>query len=66
MTEEQELSFEAAYREMEAAVRKLEEGNLKLDESIALYERGTRLARRCQAALDTAELRVEQLGLSEP
>jgi exodeoxyribonuclease VII small subunit len=62
MTDEGELSFEEAYRELEAAVRRLEEGSLTLDESIALYERGMRLARRCQAALDEAQLRVEQLG----
>ena len=66
MTNEQEVSFEEAYRELEATVRRLEEGDLTLEEAIALYERGMRLARRCQGALDTAQLRVEQLGLSEP
>lgn len=62
MTEEQELSFEEAYRELETAVQRLEEGNLPLDQSIALYERGMRLARRCQSALDAAELQVQQLA----
>jgi len=62
MAEEQQLSFEEAYRELEATVHKLEEGSLTLEESLALYERGMRLARRCQAALDAAEMQVEQMA----
>jgi exodeoxyribonuclease VII small subunit len=65
MTEEQELSFEEAYRELEAIVRRLEEGDLALEEAIAAYERGMRLVRRCQAVLDAAQLRVEQIGNSQ-
>jgi exodeoxyribonuclease VII small subunit len=56
-----ELSFEAAFSELEAVVQRLEEGELSLEESIALYERGQVLARLCQERLDQAELRVEQL-----
>jgi exodeoxyribonuclease VII small subunit len=62
MTQEKELSFEEAYGELEAAVHRLEEGDLTLEEALALYERGMGLARRCQAALDAAQLRVEQIG----
>lgn len=51
-------SFEAVYRQLEEAVRRLEEGGLTLDESVALYESGMQLARRCQTLLDQAELRV--------
>ena len=56
-----EISFEAAFSELEAVVQRLEEGELSLEESIALYERGQALARLCQERLDQAELRVEQL-----
>ena len=56
-----EISFEAAFSELEAVVQRLEEGELSLEESIALYERGQLLARLCQERLDQAELRVEQL-----
>lgn len=66
MTQETELSFEEAYRELEDTVRRLEEGDLTLAEALASYEQGMRLARRCQAALDAAELRVEQLTISPP
>ena len=54
-------SFEAVYKRLEETVRRLEEGGLTLGESIALYEEGMDLARRCQALLDQAELRVTNL-----
>jgi exodeoxyribonuclease VII small subunit len=54
-------SFEAVYKRLEETVRRLEEGGLTLDESIALYEEGMDLARRCQGLLDQAELRVTNL-----
>ncbi len=55
------LSFEEAFGELEEVVQRLEAGNLPLDESIALFERGTRLAAYCGELLDRAELRVHQL-----
>ena len=64
MSEEKQLSFEEAYRELEATVHRLEDGSLALEEAIALYERGMRLAQRCNAALDTADLQVQQLALA--
>lgn len=61
----EQLPFEEAFSELETAVERLEKGELTLEEAIALYERGMSLARRCSDALDTAELQVQQLGLSE-
>lgn len=66
MSDEKDLSFEEAYRELEATVQRLEAGNLTLEEAIALYEQGMRLARRCQAALDAAELQIEQISGPQP
>ncbi len=54
-------TFEELYTELEETVQKLEAGNLTLDESLALYERGMELARRCGTQLDQAELRVKEL-----
>ena len=51
-------SFEDLYRELEDTVRKLESGDLPLAESLALFERSTKLAEQCNALLDGAELRV--------
>ena len=69
MTELTELSFEAAYAELEAIVTQLDSGDLPLEESVTLFERGRKLAQHCQAQLDNAELRVSQLldsGQVEP
>ncbi len=56
-----ESSFEGVYEQLEQAVVRLESGGLGLEESIAVYETGMRLARRCKAMLDAAELRVTEL-----
>lgn len=61
MKEMSELSFEAAFRELEETVGKLEAGDLTLEESLALFERGQALATYCQRQLDAAELKVQQL-----
>jgi len=53
--------FEALYKRLEESVSKLEEGGLTLDESLALYENGMQLARRCQELLQQAELRITRL-----
>jgi exodeoxyribonuclease VII small subunit len=62
MSNDTDLTFEQAYAELENIVTQLESGDLTLDESVALYERGQRLARLCGEKLDAAELRVRQIG----
>ncbi|MGU3493287.1 exodeoxyribonuclease VII small subunit [Xanthobacteraceae bacterium A53D] len=52
------LSFEAALAELETIVQRLEAGNVPLEESIAIYERGEALKKRCEALLGEAEARV--------
>lgn len=53
--------FESLYKRLEETVAKLEEGGLTLEQSLELYEEGTKLARRCQELLREAELRVTKL-----
>ncbi len=65
MNEVGSLSFEEAFKELEGIVRRLEEGGLTLDESIALFERGMKLAEHCGQKLDEAELKVSQLAPSD-
>jgi exodeoxyribonuclease VII small subunit len=66
MSEEvQDLTFEEAFGELETTVQRLEAGDLTLEEAIALYERGMRLAQRCNDALDAAELQVQELALAD-
>ena len=58
----EELSYEAAFTELETIVAALEGESRPLDESISLYERGQALAKHCAALLEKAELRVRQLS----
>ena len=51
-------SFEAARDELLTIVSRLEEGNVTLDESLDLWERGEKLAARCQEILDGARDRI--------
>lgn len=55
------LTYEAALAELDALIQKLEGGSIPLDDAIAAYERGTRLARHCEALLDRTERRVSAL-----
>ncbi len=55
-------SFEQLFRELESTVAKLEAGDLPLDESLALFQRGMELSKKCGELLDQAELRIKQLA----
>lgn len=57
-----ELTYEAAQRELEGIVERLERGDASLDEAIALSERGAELYRVCVAKLDAAQGRIEELA----
>jgi len=57
--ETDELSYEAAREELVEVVRRLETGGTTLEESLALWERGERLATRCQNWLDGARKRLD-------
>lgn len=59
-------TYEARYARLQEVVLQLETGELPLDQAIALYEEGVRLAAACQALLDAAELRVQQLQAGDP
>lgn len=54
--------FEASLDALEQLVGKMETGGMSLEESLAAYERGVGLYRKCQAALEQAELRVKLLS----
>ena len=58
-----DLSFERAIEELETIVKRLEEGKDRLEESVAIYERGELLKRRCEELLRLAEARVEKITL---
>jgi exodeoxyribonuclease VII small subunit len=55
------LSFERAIEELESIVKRLEDGKVPLEESVAIYERGESLKRRCEELLRQAEARVDKI-----
>jgi exodeoxyribonuclease VII small subunit len=55
------LSFEMASAELEQIVQRLERGDVPLEESVAIYERGEALKRRCEELLRQAEARVDKI-----
>jgi exodeoxyribonuclease VII small subunit len=55
------LSFERAMEELETIVKRLEDGKVPLEESVAIYERGEALKRRCEDLLRQAEARVDKI-----
>ncbi len=58
-----QMPFERAIEELESIVKRLEEGKVPLEESVAIYERGETLKRRCEDLLRQAEARVEKITL---
>ncbi|WP_242112229.1 exodeoxyribonuclease VII small subunit [Luteimonas aquatica] len=54
--------FETSLEALEQLVEKMEHGEMSLEQSLAAYERGVGLYRRCQQALEQAELRVRLLS----
>ena len=59
------LSFEQALQQLEAIVEKLERGDVSLDDAIDAYSRGMALKGHCQARLEEARLRVDQIKVPE-
>ncbi|SDE31787.1 exodeoxyribonuclease VII small subunit [Ruegeria marina] len=59
----EQMSFEQAMKELETVVGQLERGDVALDQSIALYERGAALKKRCEDELQRAEEKVAAITL---
>jgi exodeoxyribonuclease VII small subunit len=55
------VGLEKSLEELEALVARLESGDLPLEQALKEFERGVRLTRQCQAALQEAEQKVEIL-----
>ncbi len=59
------LSFEEAFAQLEAAVAALQDGQMPLERALHYYEEGMKLAQHCSDLLEKAELRVQQLHMSD-
>ena len=64
MTEE--LTYEQAREELVEVVRRLETGGANLEDSLALWERGEKLAQICQDFLDGARARLDAAIAEKP
>ncbi|HBN80094.1 MAG TPA: exodeoxyribonuclease VII small subunit [Ruminococcaceae bacterium] len=56
-----EKTFEAAMTELSEIVEKLESGEASLDESLRLFETGTKLVSFCYDKLQSAEQKVREI-----
>jgi len=53
--------FESSMEELEKLVEQMEQGDISLEESLKAFERGIKLTRTCQQALQDAEQKVQIL-----
>jgi exodeoxyribonuclease VII small subunit len=60
-----EEAFEASLGKLEEVVRHLESGDLTLDDSLIAFERGIKLAKKCEKNLNEAQAKVDILIKSE-
>lgn len=57
--------FEKSLDELEKIVARLESGDISLDESIELFERGTKLTNECRKTLENARQKITSLTEEE-
>lgn len=60
------ISYEEARDELVEVVRRLEQGGSSLEESLALWERGEKLAQVCQTWLDGARKKLDAVLEDQP
>ena len=59
--EDSKFVFENAMKRIEEIVVALERGDVALDDSLALFQEGAELIKKCSSALDNAEQKVSLL-----
>lgn len=62
---EKEIKFEDALEKLEKITILLEKGNVSLDESLKLFEEGTKLSAICYEKLANAQQRVEEISVNK-
>ncbi|MBN2505992.1 MAG: exodeoxyribonuclease VII small subunit [Verrucomicrobia bacterium] len=56
-----DMPFEEAITKLESIVDAMESGELPLEQLLSRFEEGSRLVRVCQAKLEDAEVKIQQL-----
>ncbi len=59
------MSYTESMKRLEEIVAALETGGLDLDETLKLFEEGSKLLKACQTELADAEGKVEKLRLED-
>ena len=59
------MNYEGKMAMLESIVSELENGKLSLEESIEMFEQGTKLARECYETLKNAEQKITLISESE-
>lgn len=65
MSKQPELGYEEARDQLVEVIRTLESGSVPLSESMALWERGEKLAAICQQWLDGARAKIDAARSAE-
>lgn len=61
---EKNKTFEENMMRLEQIVRAMERGDVQLDESLKLFQEGTKLVQDCGKLLDEAELQVRKIAVA--
>lgn len=57
----QSKSFEESMARLEQIVRTMEQGNAPLEESLKLFQEGTKLVQQCGSLLDHAQMEIQKV-----
>ena len=60
-TKNRQPDLEKSLAELESIVSELEDGDIPLEKALKQFEKGIKLSRECQTALQAAEQRVQML-----
>jgi exodeoxyribonuclease VII small subunit len=60
-TSKKAFQLEQSLQELEGLVQQMESGDLSLEESLKSFEKGIKITRSCQQALDSAQRKVQVL-----
>lgn len=62
MTDNKEITYESAIKRLEEIVDALDKNEVSLDESMKLFEEGTKLTAFCSAKLKEAEQKITEIS----
>lgn len=65
MATKKKLTFEQTMQRLEEIVSLLEQGDAPLEQSVALFEEGTKLSAKLHEMLENAEQKVQQMEVSD-